>query len=115
MYTKPNLGNGNIEVVPDERDVTHTETLGHRAMGTQPIVKEQKHGAELIKVHRYEPTEATNRWIAIFDGGHRVTVDRSRARAYPGLPSPAPCTTGLYRIATHAIGRKRAVVDVGCG
>lgn len=53
-------------------------------------------------------------FTAEFDSGARVPVSVSRARAYPGLRSPAPCTLPFYA-ALESLSVKGSVLDAGAG
>ena len=53
--------------------------------------------------------------LARFGDGTLVQVERSRARAYPGLAASAPMTAPFYEAAARELGGATRVVDFGCG
>lgn len=65
--------------------------------------------------NRYEATADPDGFLATLGEGVLLPVHRSRVRSYPGLPSAAPSTGAVYRVAARALVRSKALLDVGCG
>jgi tetratricopeptide (TPR) repeat protein len=62
----------------------------------------------------YTGDSRTGLFMAVFESGARVAVAASRARAYPGLRSPAPSTLPFYT-ALQDLNVPGPVLDAGCG